>query len=468
MEAFAILFEQGCGKSKVAVDTAAYLYQMGRINAVVIIAPNDVHRKWLEEDFPFSFPDYLQYKGAVWANSEKDSLKRCEALMEPGTELKVLCMNVEAFSHAKGVAFLKRFLLATDAMIVVDESSRIKNPDAIRTKNLCSLTNKAKYRRILTGIPVSNSPFDYYGQFMFLDPEIFGCSYFAFKAEYAELLDADSVLMRKIMENSKARRPPAIVAKDSKGRPMYRNLDKMKAIIAPYSMRVNKEDVLPELPSKIYTKRFYKLEGAQLTSYNTLAKKMRIEFEDHTVTVLHKMVLYMRLQQIICGYIPADDGELVQLFPKPTDNPRIKLLLNALEDIDGQVIIWARFAEDIRQIAKVLGDEAVTYYGGTNDRVVSLNEFRSGKKKYLIGNPVVGGIGLNLVNSSTVVYYSNTFSYEDRKQSEDRVHRIGQKADSVLYIDLIAEGTMDEKLIASLLSKEDLAVFMTQIGDWSV
>lgn len=468
MENFAVLFEQGCGKSKVIVDTAAYLFSYGRIDTVVIIAPNGVHRKWLNEDFPFSCPDYVPYVGAIWDSTNKVAKEECEALMSPSvTGLRVLCMNVEAFSHKTGLEFLKRFLNATEAMLVVDESSRIKNPDAIRTKNLCKLSDRAKYKRILTGTPVSNSPFDYYAQFMFLDPQIFGCSYYAFKAEYAELIEKDSQLMRAIMAKSKARFTPQIVSKDDSGKPKYRNLDKLKEMIAPYSMRVTKDEVLPELPKKIYEKRFYELEPAHRKMYDQLVSKMKLELEDSKVTILHKMTLYLRLQQLACGYITGDDGKTIQLYKEPTHNPRIKLLLETLEDTDGQVIIWARFKEDIRQIAAVLGSDAVTYYGDTKDREESLRAFRAGEKRFFVGNAVVGGIGLNLVNSACVIYYSNTFSYEDRKQSEDRCHRIGQEHDSVLYTDLEAVETVDTKIIGALHSKEDLAMYMADLGAWA-
>jgi SNF2 family DNA or RNA helicase len=233
-------------------------------------------------------------------------------------------------------------------------------------------------------------------------------------------------------------------------------------------MRVTKDEVLPELPKKIYEKRFYELEGAQRSRYDMLLDKMKLELQDNNVTILHKMTLYLRLQQLICGYLTGDDGKTIQFYGRPLDNPRIQLLLETLEDIDGQVIIWARFKEDIRQIADVLGDDAVTYYGDTKDREENLRAFRAGEKRFFVGNAVVGGIGLNLVNSACVIYYSNTFSYEDRKQSEDRCHRIGQEHDSVLYIDLEAVDTVDTKIIGSLHAKEDLAMYMAAIGNWSV
>jgi hypothetical protein len=466
MQAFAILFEMGAGKSKVVVDTAAYLHSMGRINSVLLIAPNGVHAKWLREDFPFSWPDWAQMKGAVWKAGDKNSMADCEGLLKKGNELRVLCMNVEGFSHKSGIEFAKRFLQSTDCLMVIDESSRIKNPDAIRTKNICKLGDLAKYKRILTGTPISNSPFDYYAQFMFLDPEIFGQSFYAFKAQYAEILDKNDPKVQGIMRKTGSRFAPMIVKTDPTGKAVYRNLEKLKAIIAPHSMRVTKEECL-DLPEKIYQKRYFQLEAKQQKMYVQLRDKMKTELLDDKVTVLHKMTLIMRLQQLANGYLPTDDGRLVHLFPEVRDNPRIKTLMDALEDIDGQVIIWCRFVEEIRQIETLLRGDCVTYYGrkSTSEREEALRLFTGGDRKFFIGNVATGGIGLNLTAASTVVYYSNTFSYEDRKQSEDRAHRIGQKR-NVVYMDIEAEDTVDAKIIKALSMKGDLADYMTNFKEW--
>lgn len=467
-EVYAILFEQGAGKSKVIVDTSARLYGLGRIDALVIIAPNGVHRKWIEEDFRDDWPDWMQFKYGIYESGNKKAIAQCEDLFNPGPHLRVLCINVEALSHKSGFDFLKRFLQSTDALLAVDESSRIKNPEAKRTENLCKLGDLAKYRRILTGTPVSNSPFDYYAQFMFLDRQIFGVSYYAFKSQYAEMVEKDSKLMQAIMAKSGARFAPQIVAKDPGGKPKYKNLDKLKEIIAPYSMRVTKDEVMKHLPPKVFQKRYFKLDPKQRKLYDQLKDQMKAELMDEHVTILHKMTLLLRLQQVACGYIPSDEGNLIDLFPDPHDNPRIKELLETLEDLEGPVIIWARFQQDIKKIKEVLGDRAVTYYGpdSTAQRAENLRRFKAGEVDYFVGNEVVGGIGLNLTVSAAEVFYNNTFSYEDRKQAEDRIHRQGQERDSCFYTDLIAEDTVDEKTIRALETKTDMAAYMTDFKDW--
>lgn len=465
-EYHAILLEMGLGKSKIVVDTAAYLYGQGRINSLVIVAPNGVHTKWKLEDIPFSLPDYVDHKIAVWEAGNKDSMEACEKLFTPGEFLRILCVNVEGLSYSALPKFLRRFLTYTDALVAIDESTRIKTPSASRTKNLMKLKNLMKYRRILAGDCVVNSPFDVFSQFAFLDEEILGHSYPAFKSEYAELVDKDSELMKAIMRKSGARHAPQIVMKSKDGTPQYRNLDRLKQLIAPHTTRRTKAECL-DLPPKIYEKRYFKLDGLQRRLYNELSEKSRYELNDKTVPVLHKLTLMLRLQQLTSGIVVDEEGNKEHLFGAAYDkNPRVQLLLDTLEDIDGSVIIWCRFQAEVQMLAKVIGDNATTYYGldDRKSRADSLVEFREGKKRYLIATTQTGGIGLNLTRAATAVYYSNDFNAGNRGQSEDRCHRIGQNADSVLYIDIEAEDTVDNKIIASLRSKKDLQQYMMELS----
>lgn len=467
-EIFAILFEMGAGKSKVAVDTAAYLYSKGRINSVVILAPNGVHSKWLMEDIPLSLPDHIEYKAAIWQAGDKESMKQCENLLARGDHLRILCANIEGMSYEALPKFLKRFLLSLDALVVVDESTRIKSPTSLRTKKLMKLQPLMKYRRILAGDAVVNEPFDLFSQFGFLDHDILGHSFPAFKNEYAEIIPKDHPMIQHIVKARNLRFAPQIIEKNIDGSPKYRNLERLKEKIAPYSMTIKKADCL-DLPPKIYEKRFHKLAPTQHRIYSELAENARFEFMDTTVSILHKLTTALRLQQVVDGFRVDDKGKLFPLFAEPKDNPRIALLLDTLEDIPGQVIIWCRFQTEIEMISRLLGDSCVTYYGplSKGERADNLADFKSGKKQYLVGTAQSGGIGLNLANSSTVIYYSNSFNAGHRWQSEDRVHRIGQEADKVLYIDLIAENTIDEKILSTLRAKKDLSDYLLDLRNFS-
>ncbi len=458
LKVFALLYSMGLGKSKVTIDTALYLYGRGKIDSLVIIAPKGIHAKWAKEDFPNDIPSTLEYKVAVWRSGNQKSIDECESLFNPGERLRILCMNIESLSTDKSPAekLLVKFLNTTNAMLVVDESDTIKNPDAKRTKRLLKLGDKACYKRILTGTPINNSVFDLYSQFTFLDTDIFGQSFTSFKHTYAEILPETHPTIMAIKARG-ARFTPTIVAKDKDGRSIWKNISKLKEIISPFSVVRKKEDCL-DLPDKVYESVYYDLEKKQRKIYDELKLKLKVALNDDTVTVVHKMTLAMRLQQVLSGFLPGDttDG-LTSLFNDPKDNPRVEALLTAIENIQGQLIIWCRFVDEIKQLEKILGEECITYYGATSNREEQIALFKSGKRRIMVANAVVGGAGLNLTNSSTMIYYSNDFSYRNRAQSEDRQHRIGQ-TETVVCIDLIAENTIDEHISKVLRDKKDVAV----------
>lgn len=464
MRSYALLMRMGTGKSKVVIDTTCYNYNLGRINALVILAPKGIHTKWVKEDLPNDIPDYIDYTAMVWRSGDKKAIAACETLFNPGTHLRILAMNIEAlqFDNSPAEKFLARFLNATDAVLAVDESDTIKNPDAKRTKRVLKYGDKASFKRILSGTPVNNSPFDLYSQFTFINPEIFGQSFYAFKHTYAEILPDTHPTIRAIKARG-VRFTPAIVATTKEGKPIWKNLDKLKELIAPYSFTCTLEEC-HDLPPKIYETIYYDLETKQRKIYDQLAEKAKAELEDDTVTVTHKLTLLMRLQQALSGFLPGDTEELITLFPKIEDNPRIDALKTILETIgeNEQVIIWCRFREEIRQIASLLGDECVTYYGETKDRETNMELFVSGKRRILVANTATGGVGLNLVNAHYMIYYSNDFSYRNRDQSESRQYRIGQTKNVVIY-DIVAENTIDEKITTALRDKKDLAIEMMRL-----
>lgn len=458
MKVFALLYHMGLGKSKVTNDTAIHLYAKGKINAVVIIAPNGIHTKWAREDFPNDMPDEMNYVVGVWKSGSQLAMDSCENLFLPGPHLRLLCMNIEALSRKNSPAelFLKKFLNATDCLLVIDESDTIKNPDAKRTETLLKLGDKAAYKRILTGTPINNSVFDLYSQFNFLDTDIFGQSFTSFKHTYANILPPTHPTVLAIMAKG-ARWVPTLVEKDSEGKPKWKNLDKLQDAIRPYCVVRKKTDHL-DLPDKIYESIYYDLDKKQRQIYDQLAKNAKVELENDSVTVVHKLTLLLRLQQVLAGFLPGDTTEgLIPLFKDPKDNPRIQALLTALDNHVGQAIIWCRFTDEIRMIEKILGADCVTYYGETKDRDAKMALYKEGKVRYLVSNTATGGAGLNLTNSHLAIYYSNDFSYRNRAQSEDRQHRIGQ-TESVVCLDIVADNTMDTKIVKILRDKKDISV----------
>lgn len=469
-EYYALLMEQGTGKSKVIVDTAAYLYANGHIDAVFVVAPNGVNRNWVINEFPIHCPDYIVYD-AAWYSSQpnkKEEEAVCRTLKCSG--LKVMAMNIEALATTKGPAFLKNFLLNFRTLLVVDESSVIKSPKAVRTKNLLKLSVHAKYRRILTGTPVTQGPLDLFTQFTFLDSHILRCqSFYAFRNKYA--------IMREMKTASRS----FMVVQG------YTNTDELQSLIAPHSYRVTKSDCL-DLPEKLYSKRYVELSSTQRKLYNSLKKDLLVEFNGKEMSAPLALTKLLRLQQIVGGFFVPDeeltiteDGEIIPTntirSPEPIDseNRRVESLIELLGESNDKVIIWARFRAEIESIVCRIREEfgdvsVVEYHGGIDNerRSHAIQRFQSDSNcRFFVGHVQAGGKGLTLHAATTVVYYSNDFSLENRLQSEDRAHRIGQK-NNVTYTDFIAPNTLDEKVVTTLRNKKSVADLITgdDISAW--
>lgn len=444
---YGLLMEMGTGKTKVLIDNIGVLYNEGAINSALIVAPKGVYKTWERQEFPKHLPNYIMEhtRLVVWQPNitQKQSLKM-QTLMESVDDLKIFIMNTEAFSTEKGVKYAEKFLLGTKPMFVIDESTTIKNPRAKRTKNILRLSNLAKYRRILTGQPVTKSPLDLYTQFNFLDQDILNFdSYYSFTNRYA-------TLMRRSVGTHSF---DSIVG--------YRNLNELSEKIKPHSYRILKEDCL-DLPDKIYMKRIISLTPEQKRVYDDLKRQALAEFNnDETVTVTNALATLSKIHQVVCGHVITDMGRIEEI-----KNNRLKELLEILDECSGKVIIWASFRESIKQIEKAIQEKykdkqvVATYFGDTpaDERQDVIERFQDPKDKlrFFVGNQSTGGYGITLTAANTVIYYSNTFDLEKRIQSEDRAHRIGQN-NKVTYIDIVTEGTIDEKVIKSLRAKRDIA-----------
>jgi SNF2 family DNA or RNA helicase len=464
-EHFALLMEQGTGKSKIIIDTAAWLYGRGEIDGVLVVAPNGVHRNWTMREIPAHLPEEIPHLLFTWAATEIRSKKAQRELfniLSENSRLTFLAMNVESFSTPTGFELAKKYLNTGRRLFVVDESSRIKTPKAIRTKNILRLRRLAPYRRILTGTPVTNSPLDLYTQFRFLDPEILGFNnFYAFKHYYA--------VWHKEQTSS---------GQEYERLLDYVNLEELKSLVAPHSFRVTKKECL-DLPDKIYESVLIKLSPEQTKFYIQMANDFIIEFGQTQIAAPLVLTRLLRLQQIVGGFLPAGEGDMddwnVKSAPIPGINPKLEALKDVIEDFPGKIIIWARFRAEIEMIVNFLRNEfgsnsVVQYHGGVPGKIrhISVDSFQDENSpvRFFVGQPRSGGMGLTLTATSTVVYYSNEFSPEARWQSEDRAHRIGQKK-SIVYIDLEAIGTIDEMVIDSLKRKKDLADYMTndKIGE---
>ena len=453
----ALFLEMGCGKSKILLDNIAILYNKGEIDSALIVAPKGVYDNWVSGEIPAHLPDYIKTRVFKWSPSEtKKNQALRESALENSIDLTILVMNVEAFSTLKGTKFAGKFLLGKKVLFAVDESTTIKSPSASRTKNIVRLSKYAQYRRILTGSPVTRSPLDLYTQCEFLDPELLGySSYYSFRARYAEMLN----------RTAGGRTFKQVIG--------YKNLEELNKMLLEFSSRVLKKDCL-DLPDKIYLTRNIELTPEQAKAYKEMKDYAITQLYDEekggqqvsATSVLTKM---LRLHQLSCGFMTTDDKENIEIKSKRLDE-----LMNILDEVEGKAIIWANYRHDIHRILEAIrkahGDDSVgAYYGDVNDfdRRLYLKQFQDLKSplRFIVGNTQTGGYGINLTAASTVIYYSNNFDLEKRLQSEDRAHRIGQ-VNKVTYIDIVCKGTVDEKIVKSLLAKQNIAAEVLGEEKW--
>ena len=452
-ETYAYFMEMGTGKTKVLIDNVSMLYDKGKIDGALIVAPKGVIKTWYEQELPTHLVDHIENVTVLWQpNITKGQQEKLESLFETETALHILVMNVEALSTEKGVKFAFKFLNSHKALMAIDESTTIKTPTAKRTKNIISLGKNAKYRRIMTGSPVTKNPLDLYTQCEFLDPYLLDfASYYAFRNRYAEMTTMH-VRGRSIQ-----------VVKE------FRHLDELSDSLKSFSYRVLKKDCL-DLPPKNWTKRYISLTKEQEKIYEQMKKHALAMLNGKVTTTVTVLTQLMRLQQITCGHFVADDGTTQEV-----KNNRMQELLDVLEQTEGKSIIWCHWQKDaksiIEQIEKEYGPGSVVdYYGLTpqDERQDNIRKFQNDPKcRFLVGTPQTGGYGITLTQANTVIYYSNGYDLEKRLQSEDRAHRIGQKK-TVTYIDLICEDTVDEKIVKALRDKINIAseVMGEELKDW--
>ena len=443
-DTFAYFMEMGTGKTKVLIDNLAMLYDKGRVNGALIVAPKGVVGTWYNQELPAHLPDHIENVTVLWQSNinkkQKENLKQFHN-QENSHKLHILIMNVEAFSTEKGYSWALSFLNCHKGLMAIDESTTIKNPKAKRTKHILNLSNKADYRRIMTGSPVTKNPLDLYAQCQFLDIHHLGHdSYYSFRNRYALMKSA----------NISGRSINLVVG--------YQNLSELSDKLKPFSYRVLKEDCL-DLPDKVYMKREIQLTPEQQKLYKQMRQEALATLNGKTVTTMTALTQLMRLHQITCGHFSADDGSIQEV-----KNNRLSELLDVLDEIEGKAIIWAHYQHDVKNIFKILEDKygpgsVVHYYGKTlpEQRHYSNKNFKTNDKgRFFVGTPQTGGYGITLVQANTVIYYSNGYDLEKRMQSEDRAHRIGQKK-KVTYVDIIAEDTVDTKIVKSLRKKIDIA-----------
>lgn len=450
---FAFFLEMGCGKSKVIIDTACYLRQQGEIVGMLLVVPKGIVANWVHGEFPAHMWDSVPHKIGVWRASagKKEMGDLFEGMMSKRTShLRILVMNIDAFSTGRGLEFAKSFLESGPMLMVVDESTTIKSPKARRTKGVLALGKLAKYRRIATGLPIEQSPLDVFSQFEFLRPGILGFrSFYGFRSVYANVV--------QMVHGPRAY--DKVIG--------YRSLDALKRSMAPHSFRVTKEEALPYLQPKTFTRWEVEMTPEQTRLYKEMRRdavaKLTTQYGNEEITAHQAVVQLLRLHQILCGHltITAPDGsKQVQSVP----SMRTAALLDILEGLPGKAVIWVVYRCNVDEIAQAVGkvygrESVVTYFGETSDedRATAIDRFQNDATcRFFVATAATGGSGLTLTAAETAVYYANTHRAGQRAQSEDRIHRAGQHK-AVTYIDMIVPNTIDEKILLALRTKRDLA-----------
>lgn len=439
---YGYFMEMGCGKSKVLIDNVAWLYDQKKIDTAVIVAPKGVYRNWQISEIPAHLREDIEHEVYVWnPNPNKNQQRHLKEGIEERKKLRILLINVEGFATTKVRKYMEMFVRGSSFLLAVDESTTIKNPKAKRTKALVAIGKSASFRRILTGSPVTKSPMDLYSQCGFMDTRLLGHdSYYSFQGRYAI---------------TRTQRMGSHTFQQIVG---YRNLEELSTKLDCFSYRVTKEEAL-DLPAKIYTVREVNLNDEQRQYYMSLKKAAIVLLNDgELVSAPAVMTQLLRLQQVLCGHLKTDDGDLVEFKTN-----RMAALLETVEEMSGKVIIWSRFRYDIKKITeelkKVYGcDSTVNYFGDTSDsdRQAAIRRFQFEDARFFVANPQTAGFGLTLTAATNVIYYANDFNLETRIQSEDRCHRIGQHH-PVTYVDLVTRGSIDEYIVRSLRAKIDLS-----------
>lgn len=437
------LLEMSLGKSKVALNAAEIMKGYNALSRLLIICPKAIMSVWLEE-----IPKHSHFDGPVLVYENKTTYKYKRQVKEAlAADFPIIIVRLEMFQRKNEALknFLEEFFSNT-TMIILDESSKIKNVATERTPRLIEYTKGAAYRTILTGTPWTESPLDIFSQMEFMQPgfwyryngpwskSILKKHWYIFRNRYA--------IMQKIT-TGEGRTFQTIVG--------TRRTEEIARKIQPYITQQKKDDWL-DLPEKIFQTLHVELNAEQREAYNSLKQKFLLEFGDSILTVQNQVTLLTRLRQVAGGFYP-ETGEAIG------QPPGIDILMEDVSEYSGKVVIAASYVAEIKGIVKALTKEygeaqVCTYYGGTLNREQELERFKS-QAQFLVLNPQTGAFGLNLQFASLMYLYSRPFSYEQNAQLEDRLHRPGQK-NMCIYKDIVCTGTVQEKVLKAFEDKKDV------------
>ncbi len=466
LDAFGLFMDPGTGKSKTVIDLACAYRMEGIIGSWLIICKHTLRDNWLEQ---------LNTHATIPMDIHlPDTTKKAkyERWLQTKHDFKVLIAGTESFSAGGMADMVEQFLrVSFRPMGTVDESSMIASHDANRSQKIVGMRRYCVKRQAMTGTPIRDNPLNIYMQFEWLDPDIIGIGdFYAFRNRYANLVPMQDTVNGKVIKFHKVAG--------------YQNIDELVSTIAPYVFQITKDEAKLDLPPKRYQKRVIPMSKEQRSLYDQIRKDRAWEFNGDEKQVIENVLTYeLRLHQVCGGFtVKARDerrtvkGEEkikrvydpVVIFEDPAKNPKVAELLDILDEYrDQQTIVWCMYVPEIQAIQAAMKKRGMPppalYYGEVDaeSRDAYDKGFKSGKYKVMLANPQTGSMGLTWVSKdAVVVYYSNSNKLEDRVQSEDRAHRIGSQGDSVMYIDLIMERSVDQLRKASIETKQDLSDYI--------
>lgn len=448
LAAAAYFLEQGLGKSKITIDVASFLaYEKQIIKAVMVFAPTQTASNWALEEIPKHGWDGLKHEVFRWVTPDIKSVRLVFSALQqtpaPG-HLWWFTFNKETLLNERLHTKLREFMRRVPTLLVLDESTFIKTPNIPTTRKAIALGKFAKARRILTGTPQTKDGLDLFSQYRFLDESILGeTTKTGFLNRYCQVTNRYFRKGGRLIET-----PDTIEVTEG-----------FNQKVAPYTFRYKKEEVLPDLPEKQYSIFNVSLTPSERKLYDELKEKMIINLKalgkEGEIQTFNKLALLIRLHQFLSGIAITDKG--LQTF----ESSKFKALTEILDGATGQIIIWASFRKSIEAITDYLNSHKKTVgylYGGmkASDKDAAQKGFSNGDLQFLVAHPKTAGRGLTFINCSHAIYYENSYSYEDRIQSEDRIHRIGQEASHCLYAELLCGNTVDENIHDALLHKKEI------------
>ena len=424
---FALFWVMGAGKTLSSIALAGLRRKHGLIQKLLVICPTSIKGVWAKE-----FDRYAGFPHTLHVHESGKPMPRGLK----SSPFPVLVVGIEAMSVNSGPEICKEFLSGGVSMTILDESSRIKHHNTKRTENVLELYQESQYRLALTGTSITQGLQDLYTQMQFVEPRAIGeISYYSFKNKYCVMGGYGG---KKIIG--------------------YTKTDILMNKVRPYCDVVRKSD-MKDLPAKSYQVREVSASRQQKEICKELKKNLKLIIDDKETSVKNVLEAMLRMQQVAGGF----DGEGNPL----AQNPKMAELIDLLEDFDGKAVIWSRFLPEIfairTSLEKAYPGSTMVMTGGTphESRQQMVDEFQnSDRLRFFISNHAVGGAGITLTSATMAVYYSNTFNLEDRLQSEDRIHRIGQ-TQPCLYVDLICDLLVDKTLTAAISRKTSLANFVS-------